>query len=163
MWLWGIETKIATIPKTIRASSAQNRPRGQVSPRDVTVGAQRGDERGGGSGRLPERRGIRARIVREHRPDRQAEQQAEPEQQPDGELLVAARGGDVEPEDASEGADEQSDSGAAGEIASEVGPEGGESDGRGDEAHDLAEDRSGVSSGERVAADGRRSRLRGHG
>jgi hypothetical protein len=76
--------------------------------------------------------------------DRQAEQQAQREQQPDRELLAAAGRGHVEPEGDRERAEEQNDPGPAGQVAAEVSAERGEADGDGDVAHDLAEQRSGV-------------------
>ena len=140
----GIETKIATIPNAIRPSSAQNSVRAherEVSARGVAVGAEGGDERRGGAGRLPESGRVGVGVVGDDGGDREAEQEPEPEQQPDRELLAALGGGDVESEDARERADEQHQPGRAAEIAAEVGAERGEADGDGDEAHDLAEQR----------------------
>ena len=89
----GIETKIATIPNAIRASSAQNsvRPHEREVPAGgVAVRAEGGDERRGGAGRLPQRGRVGVGVVGDQRRDREAEQQTEPEQQPDRELLAAS-------------------------------------------------------------------------
>ena len=89
----------------------------------------------------------------EHRADGQAEQQSEAEQQADRQLLVPARGGDIQAEDAGEGADEQQQPGAAAEVAPDVGAQRGAADGQGDQAHDLAEDVAGAVAGDRRAAE----------
>jgi hypothetical protein len=75
---------------------------------------------------------------------RAPEQEAQPEQGSDRELLAALGGGDVDAEDACERADEQQLPGRAAQITAEVGAERGESDRDGDEAHDLAEQRPGL-------------------
>jgi hypothetical protein len=67
--------------------------------------------------------------------------EAQPEQQPDRELLTARGGGDVEAEDARERAEEQQQPGRAAQISAEVGAKRGESDRDTDGANDLAEQR----------------------
>ena len=92
MFSLGIETKIATMPNTIRASSGPEqraRPRREVPASGVSVGAQRGDERRGGSGRLPQSGRVGIGVVGEDGADRESEQKAHPEQESDRELLEA--------------------------------------------------------------------------
>src|SRR4051794_41325890 len=109
MWPLGIETKIATIPNAIRPSSAQNsvRPGGEVSARRVAVRATGGDERSGGSGRLPQGGWVGLGVVGGDRGDRESEQEAQAEQESDCDLFAALGGGDAESEDASERRDEE--------------------------------------------------------
>src|SRR3954470_15638203 len=128
---FGIETKIATSPNPIRPSSAQNsvaRPRGEVPARGVPVSATGGHERRGGASRLPERGRVVVGVVGDDGGHRQSEQETEPEQQADRELLVAFGGGDVETEDAGEGAEEEHQAGRAAEVAPQVGAQRGEPD-----------------------------------
>ncbi len=63
------------------------------------------------------------------------------------------RGGDIQTEDAGEGADEQQQPGPAAEVPPDVGPQGGATDGKGDQAHDLAEHFTGAVAGYRRAAE----------
>jgi hypothetical protein len=102
------------------------------SARGVAVGATGGDERRRGPSGLPQRGRVGLGVVGDDGGDREPEQQAQPEQQSDGELLAALGGGDVQSEDAGERADEQHQPGRAAQIAAQAGAEGGESDRDGD-------------------------------
>jgi hypothetical protein len=70
-------------------------------------------------------------------------------------LLAGLRGGDVEADDAGEGADEQHQSGRAAQVSAEVGADRGECDRDGDEAHYLAEQRTGLVVRYRLCPEGR--------
>src|SRR3954463_10180621 len=124
---------------------AQQRPeqrarqRREVTPGGVPVRATSGDERRGRSGRLPQRGGVGLGVVGDDRRDRESEQQAQPEEQADRQLLAALGGGGIESEQARERAEEQHQPGAAAQIAAEVSAERGQGDRDGDEPHHLPE------------------------
>ena len=115
------------------------RPGGEVAPRRVAVRAEAGDERRGRA-RPPATAPLGRPWRRRSAPGRRRGRAA-------ARARTAApiascsrpRRGDVQAEDAGEGADEQDDPGAAAEVAPDVGAERGAADGEGDEAHDLAE------------------------
>ena len=128
---YGIETKIATMPEHDQGQERPEQrasPRAEVSARGVAVRAKSGDECRGRAGRLPQRGRIGARVVGDDGCDRETEQQAEPEHEPDRELLAAPGRGEVESEDGCERADEQQQPGPAAQIAAEVGAQRGEPD-----------------------------------
>ena len=127
------------------ADQAQQRPeqraapRAEVSARGVAVRTGGGDERRGGSRRLPESGRVGLGVVGDDGGDRESEHEAQPEQESDREFLAALGGGDIEPEDERDRADEQHQPDRAGQIAAEVGAERGEADRDSDEPHDFAE------------------------
>ena len=158
MWPLGIETKIATLPNAIRPSSAQNNVRAQAerSPaRRASVRASGRDERGCGSGRLPQDGRVGLGVVGDDGGDRESEQEAQPEQESGRDLFAALGGGDVESGDASERPDEEHEAGPTAQIATEVGAECGESDRDGDVPHDLAEQLPTLVARDRFAAERR--------
>lgn len=80
---------MATIPKTISASSAQKHagdPR-EVAARGVTGRTETRDEERGRRARLPHRLRVRGRVVRDRRRGSHSDQDAEPEEHADRELL----------------------------------------------------------------------------
>ena len=79
MFSFGIETKIATSPKTISPSSAQNRTRYQDrSRRRVADRSEARYEPARGAGGLPYRGGIGPDIGAQNRAERQPEQSPAP-------------------------------------------------------------------------------------
>jgi hypothetical protein len=113
----------------------------KITPRGVAVRAEPPDEAGGRTARLPEGGRVGFRVHGQHRADGRSDQQAEPEQEHDRDLLPVLGGRDVQAEHAPEREDERDDPGAAREVAPEVGAERGEADGHGHEPHHLAEHR----------------------
>ena len=73
--------------------------------------------------RRPVGRGVGIRVHRDDRCDGEPEQQPEPEQEADRELLTAPRSRVAEPENEPECGDEQEQPGPAAQIAAEVGAE----------------------------------------
>jgi hypothetical protein len=127
------------------------------------VRAERGDESRRGAGRLPQRRRIGVGVVGDDRRHREAEQQPQPEQEDDRQLVGAARHRDVEADDRAERADEEQQPSAAAQIASDVRAERGESDRDGDEPHDLAQQLATLVARRRPAGEGGGCRVGVHG
>ena len=139
-----MRTKIATIPKTISASSAQKqtRARPERSPARCVAGrAEAGDEQRGRAAGLPHRLRVRRGVVRDRRRRCQPHEGAEAEEEADRELL-GARGDDVEAEQEAEAREVQNEAPAVGQVAPEVGAEREEARRDRDEPHRLAEERA---------------------
>ena len=86
---------------------------GVVADAALAAGATSRDERRGGSRGLPQSGWVGVGVVGDDGGDRQAEQEAQSEQESDRELFAAIGGGDVEADDACERADEQQQPGRA--------------------------------------------------